>query len=304
MNHDRRIIRSMSFVPAHDEESIFAAADTGLDAIGMDLEDLTPREQKARAREIFPSVAERLAARGIIVMARTNARGEGQEEDIAAIVCPELHCVNTPKTESAEDVSYVARLLDAAEASAGRAAGSVHIRPVIETAKGVKFAYEIASASDRVTYMGGVAGSQWGDLGATVGVIQTYDGTESHYLRSKVLMDVRAAGVRFPIGGGTLARRDREGFRAFTVENKCIGYTGAYCPPTRDLVEVVNDVFTPTAEEISEWQHLLPILVKARDEGMVAFRAEGRTMDTASIGWITDKLELASRLGLGAAPVP
>lgn len=300
MNHDRRIIRSMSFVPAHDEESIFAAAETGLDAIGMDLEDLTPRDQKQHARDIFPSVARRLSELGIVVMARTNALGEGQEEDIEAIVCPELHCINTPKSESAAEIEQTSKLIDAAEASAGLDVGAIHIRPVIETAKGVRFAYEIASASDRVCYMGGVAGTQWGDLGATVGVWQSFDGTESHYLRSKVLMDVRAAGVRFPIGGGSLARKDREGFRAFTVENKCIGYTGAYCAPSKALVAVVNDVFTPTADEIAEYEHLLPILVEAREAGMIAFRAEGRTMDTASIGWITEKLELAGRLGLRA----
>lgn len=298
MTNDRRIIRSMSFVPAHDEEAIFAAAETGLDAIGMDLEDLTPRDQKPHAREIFPSVAKRLSERGIVVMARTNALGEGQEEDVEAIVCPELHCLNTPKTESAAEIEQTAALLDKAEEAAGLAVGYTHIRPVIETAKGVRFAYEIASASERVTYMGGVAGSQWGDLGATVGVVQTHDGVESLYLRSKVLMDVRAAGVRFPVGGGTMARRDREGFRAFTVENKSIGYTGAYCPPTRELVEVVNDVFTPTAEEIEEYEYLVPLLEEAVAAGSVAFKVDGRTMDTASLGWIREKLDLVSRLGL------
>lgn len=300
MNHDLRIIRSMSFVPAHDEESIFEAAETGLDAIGMDLEDLTPRDDKPYAREIFPSVAKRLAEKGIIVMARVNALGEGQEEDIEAIMCPELHCINTPKTESGDEVAQTSKLIDAAEAAAGLPAGQIHIRPVIETAKGVRFAYDIASASKRVAYMGGVAGTQWGDLGATIGVIE-FDGSESHYLRSKVVMDVRAAGVRFPIGGGAIADKSLESFKAFTIQNKHLGYTGSYVAPDADLVAVVNEVFTPTADEIATYEHLLPILLQARDEGKIAFRAEGRTMDTASIGWITEKLELARRLGLTTA---
>ena len=47
--------------------------------------------------------------------------------------------------------------------------GYTLVRPVIETAMGVKNAYEIAAASPRVAYMGGVSGSMWGDLGASIG---------------------------------------------------------------------------------------------------------------------------------------
>ena len=50
---------------------------------------------------------------------------------------------------------------------------------------------------DRITYMGGVAGGFWGDLGDTVGCIVGPDGDESHYIRSKVIIDVRSAGRKF-----------------------------------------------------------------------------------------------------------
>src|SRR5437588_4734659 len=44
--NEPRIIRTMGFVPAHEEDKILASVDSGLDAIGMDMEDLTPRSGK------------------------------------------------------------------------------------------------------------------------------------------------------------------------------------------------------------------------------------------------------------------
>jgi citrate lyase subunit beta/citryl-CoA lyase len=182
------IIRTLVFVAAYDEEIVQRAAESGADAVCLDMEDLTPESLKPRAREVFAPLARDLAAAGVAVMARTNRLDSGHcEADLDAIVGADLHCVNIPKTESAADVVEFCRLLGKAEATNGVAAGTTLVRPVIETAAGVKWAYEIAAASERITYMGGVAGGYWGDLGASVGVIPSDDGVESLFLRSKVL---------------------------------------------------------------------------------------------------------------------
>jgi len=299
MPSDPRIVRTLAFVPAHDEDVVLRAADVGLDALGLDLEDSTPGPGKRRAREIFRTVATEIAARGVLVMARTNGFAGGAcEADLDALMCPELHALNIPKAESAEDVLRFCALLEKAEAAHGIAVGSVLVRPVIETARGVRAAFEIASASPRVTYMGGVAGGFWGDLGATVGLIMSELGTESLYPRSKVIIDVRAAGVRFPVGGGSVATDDPALVRRFAVENKHLGYTGSFVPPRRDVVEIVNDVFSPTSEELSEWAAVLPVLEAARAEGTVVVTIDGRMYDTAGIARVRDQLALAARLGL------
>ncbi len=299
MSSDPRVVRTLAFVAAHDEEAILRAAGTGLDALGLDLEDSTPGPGKARAREIFRAMATEIAARGVLVMARTNGFRDGAcEADLDALMCPELHALNIPKAESAEDVLRFCALLDKAEAAHGIPAGSVLVRPVIETARGVRAAYEIAAASPRVTYMGGVAGGFWGDLGATVGLIMSELGTESLYLRSKVLIDVRAAGVRFPVGGGSVATEDPSLVRRFASENKHLGYTGSFVPPRRDVVEIVNSVFTPTREELAEWAAVLPRLEAARAEGTVVEVIDGKMYDTAGIARVRDQLDLAARVGL------
>lgn len=293
-----RIIRSLAFVPAHDEDAIFTAAGAGLDAVVLDFEDSTPRADKPAARAGFADVARKLVEQGVVVMARANGLGHGAEEDLEAIVGAELHCLNLPKVESADQVKEYDRLLGWAEVANGVAEGSTFMRPVIETAAGIKWAYEIASASPRVEYMGGVAGTRWGDFGATLGLIESPDAMETFYLRSKIVVDVRAAGARFPIGGGPTFRKDLDWIRTFTMQNKHLGYTGSYTLAQPEIVAVVNEVYTPTKFEIAEYLELVPELEIAEAEGKVAYSSGPRIMDTAALPWLREKLALARRLGL------
>jgi citrate lyase subunit beta/citryl-CoA lyase len=299
VDHRPRVVRTLAFVEAHDEDAILAAADSGVDALGLDLEDLTPGPAKARAREIFRAMAVEIAARGVLVMARVNGFANGAcEADLDAVLCPELHCLNVPKASSAGDVERFCGLLDAAERAHGLPAGAILVRPVIETAQGVRNAYEIAAASDRVAYMGGVTGGFWGDLGASVGMILSPSAHESLYLRSKVLIDVRCAGVPFPVGGGATATPDPAAIRAFAEENKHLGYTGSFVRPRREVVDIVHDVFTPSAAELAEWQAVLPTLEAARAEGTIVVMIDGKMYDAAGIERVQAQLDLARRLGL------
>src|ERR671910_529578 len=105
----------------------------------------------------------------MLVFVRTNGLADGMAAaDLEAVVSPDVHCVSLPKAEQAAEVVEFDSLLGAAEARKGVPFGSTRIRPVVETAMGVKNAYEIAADSPRVAYMGGVSGGTWGDLGASL----------------------------------------------------------------------------------------------------------------------------------------
>jgi citrate lyase subunit beta/citryl-CoA lyase len=299
MDNPARIIRSLVFVPAHDAERIRQAAANGMDAICLDLEDLTPRPDKQAARRLFPSIASELAGLGTTVFARTNGlAGGAAAADLEAIVCPELHCVSIPKAEGAGEVSEFCAILAEVEASKGLPDGYTLVRPIIETAIGVRCAFEIASASSRVAYMGGVAGGWWGDLSSSLGYIPTPTGEETRYVRSKVLVDVRAAGVPFPIGGGMTSSSEVDDARAFALENKQLGYNGVHCSAGAAVVAAVNEVFTPTAEEIEGWLRLIPELEQAEREGVTATRIGSTTLDLAGLAKVRQQLDLARRLGL------
>jgi citrate lyase subunit beta/citryl-CoA lyase len=176
--------------------------------------------------------------------------------------------------------------------------GRTLLRPVVETAQGVRLAYEIATASPRVAYMGGVSGGEMGDLGASIGFEQTEHGRETFYLRSKVLIDVRAAGVAFPIGGYTTSRTDVDSVRAFSVENRELGYNGVMCPNSPAVVQAVNEVFTPSKERIEAWLRILPALEEAERSGATATWVDGKHLDLIGLVRIREQLALARRFGV------
>ena len=113
-----------------------------------------------------------------------------------------------------------------------------------------------------------------------------------------MLVDVRAAGVPFPIGGGTLGSADPDDLRAYALENKVLGYDGFHCAPTAEAVRIVNEVFTPTRAEIDAWLAVLPALEQAEHDGLTATELDGVFYDLAGLAKVRRQLDLARRLDL------
>ena len=173
-------------------------------------------------------------------------------EDLQAVTGPHLYCVMLPKVQSPADVVEVDNLLKHFERRESMEVGRIFIDPALETAQGIRQSYEIAIASPRVAHMG-ASGGKGGDTARSIGFQWTPEGIETLYLRSKVLVDVRAAGIPYPMSGGWMDVHDLDGLRASAQEAKRLGYTGMHLiHPSH--VPVVNEVFTPTDEEVNRWQ--------------------------------------------------
>ena len=230
-------------------------------------------------------------------MARINPGME--KEDLDAVVGEELHCAQISKAGSEQDVVAFTQLLQELEKQRGLRDGHTLVRPVIETAAGVKWAYEIASASPRVTYMGGVHGSRIGDLGVSLGYRNTDTGVESYYVRAKVLVDVRAVGVPYPIGGG--GGKDK---RAAAVLARDMGYQGMHASAhfsiegVRENLEMLHAVFTPPVEDVKRWLELMPELEAAQREGTILIQTRHGTFDTTFLKTMREEVALAQRLGI------
>jgi citrate lyase subunit beta/citryl-CoA lyase len=292
------LIRTLVFVGGHDPDRIRSIAESGPDAVCIDLEDSTPVRFKDQARAGFRDAAKVIASAGAYVFARTNVPSAGMADDLEACMCPELHCLSVPKVESAPEVVDFVAMVEDAEQRHGLAAGSVLVRPIIETAQGVRMAYDIAAASPRVAYLGGVEGGVFGDLGGQLGYQQTDTGAETMYLRSKILIDVRAAGVPFPIGGGTTARKDSEGARAFAAENRMLGYSGVHCGTTPEMIAASNEVFTPSREDLDGWLEIMPTLEAAEAEGLHVAHVGNKVYDLIGLIRVREQLVLARKLGI------
>ena len=145
------------------------------------------------------------------------------------------------------------------------------IQCLIESALGLERAFEIATSHERV------AGISLGeaDLSADLGV---GDETGLLYARSRIVSAARAA---------ALPRRSRACTRSSTISMDCavlpkqekLGFVGrSTIHPSQ--VPVVNDVFTPTEEEVSEAEGLLGRL--GNEEGAFVLE-DGRFVDRAVV---------------------
>ena len=167
-------LRSMLFVPADSERKLVKGLASPADALILDLEDAVAAPRKADARAAAAAfIAEHAARLSAQLYVRINPLDSGLAmHDLAAVVVPGIAGIMVPKTNSADDVRRVAFCLDALEARAGIAAGTVRIVPVAtETAPAM---LTMASFTHDVPRLAGIT---WGaeDLSAAIGAISNRD---------------------------------------------------------------------------------------------------------------------------------
>jgi citrate lyase subunit beta / citryl-CoA lyase len=289
-----RPLRSVLFVPGHRQRWIAPARASGADGIIFDLEDAVPVAEIKAARSVVREAIEVNGASGPALIVRVGPAGsEALDADLDAVVCAGLAGVAVPLVSTAEEIKAVAGRLDELEAERGIPVGSTVIWPIVETALAARFAFEIASASDRVAYMGGGTSRQ-GDIARSLGFVWSAAGSETMMLRSWVLLNVRAAGVPFPVSGMWSVIDDLAGLRAFAEQSRSLGYAGLMAiHPTH--IPVINEVFTPTSEEIERWEEVIRTMREAQADGIGAIRMYGQLVDEADIKTAEVGLEYARR---------
>ncbi len=290
-------IRTELFVPGNNEDWMRKAPKYGADALILDLEDSVPPENKPEARTLVRKMVKELGEAGQTLVVRVNRLETGLTgEDLEAVAGPHLYCVMLPKVQGAADVVEVDNLLKHFERRQGMEIGQILIDPALETAQGIRQAYEIATASPRVAHMG-ASGGKGGDTARSIGFQWTPEGLETLFLLSKVLVDVRAAGIPYPMTGGWMGIHDLDGLRASAQQARRLGYTGMHLiHPTH--VPVVNEVFTPTAEEVKQWQGLIEAMEERRTQGGAAVTYDGDMVDIAHEETARTMLALAREIGV------
>jgi len=267
--------RSLLFVPASSEKFFAKAKDSPADTLIFDLEDAVAPERKPAARETLKEV---LRDPGFSRFERT-VRINGLDtpwflDDVLAMVEAGADGLVVPKTNAAESILFVDRLVSLAEQRCGRVVGSVVLLPLIEQPEAIGNAFAIARSTKRI---GGIAFGH-GDFSAAMGIkaAPSVDGIVLH-ARCQVVMAAKAAGVT-PIDNVYLDIPDVEGLTAETRQGKQLGYEGKACiHPTQ--VAPVNAVYTPTAEEVAYARDLIFAFEQAVAEGKGAVAFRGRMID-------------------------
>jgi citrate lyase subunit beta/citryl-CoA lyase len=290
-------LRSLLFVPGNKAAWMEKAPQYGADALILDLEDSVPHPDKATARTLVRQAIETLSARGQTLYVRVNALETNMTgDDLNAIVGAGLRGLLPPKVETADDVSQLDTLLAYFEHREGLTPGSIELIPTLETAKGIRNAYEIALASPRVASIAGGAG-KGGDTNRSLGYRWTREGVETLFIRSKVLLDARAAGIQYPLVASWFDVGDRDGLIADAQRNRQLGFSGMLLiHPSH--VAPVNHIFTPSVEELAYYRGLLDAMEKAEQQGTAAVAYQGAMVDIAMVKTAQQMLEFAQAVGV------
>ena len=308
---DAKPIRTIIFVPGSEEDEVHRSAGYGADAVAIDLEEpRTPfsEDERIRARGALRAFFDGPAGADGTPrwFVRVQPPRTGQTlKDLRAVLGPTLAGVLLPKIDGPEDVYRLDSLLTCLEAELELPTGSTVVYPILETAPALRLAYDIAVASPRVHYMGGAV-SRFGDIHQALGYRWTPEGHETLFLRSKVLLDARAAGIRYPISGmWGGATDDVEGLRRWANELRDLGYFGMMLGDPAH-VPIVNEIFRPSTEEIAYWQDLDRLGREAEsrtaDGSPVRYgdvnQGEGHIVHAAHVGSARQNLTWARDLGL------
>jgi len=288
-------IRSALYVPAHRPDYLAKADSRGADAVILDLEDSVAESARDRAVEAASHwIASRQNPLAPIVIVRINALTTNRlHAEIMKVASANLTAVQVPKVESPGDIRAVSEFLGYAEGAGGLEYGRIRIWPLLESAVAIRRTAKLARSSRRIAYMGAGA-AEGGDLARSVGFRWTSSTSESYTIRSQVLLDVRAAGVANPMSGVFTDIDDVDGLHRFAVQNRDLGYEGMMVIHPRH-VEVVNAVFGPTDEQLSEAEEIVAAVKQAEDSGDGAVTVRGKMVDEAHAKTARTLLQRAGR---------
>lgn len=286
----QRLRRSRIYLPGNRPRMIQKGPHLGADAVILDLEDSVSPEEKDAARILVARAIEALDFGESEVMVRINPIHAGGLVDLPVVLASGPDAIVVPKCESRDDVLAVENAINQNHPSK-----PVAILPMIETAKGILNAYEVAGASamvDAITF-GGEDFTQ--DIGAT----RTKEGKEIFWGRSMLVIAAKAAGVQ-ALDTVFSDLKDEEGLRRDTKEIKEMGFDGrAAVHPAQ--IEIIHEVFTPTERELQQAVNVKRAAEKARRQGSGVAVVNGKMIDKPIIQRAEKILRISELLDM---PVP
>jgi citrate lyase subunit beta/citryl-CoA lyase len=247
-----RARRSCLTVPGDDERKLAKAAQLDVDELILDLEDAVAADRKAAARECVARALAELEWRAPTVAVRVN-RGSADDLELVREARPTV--VVLPKVESPDEVAGL----------------PVPVEAQIETALGLVECERIAAAPGLEALILGP-----GDLAASLGVPALTIGAGAHVEHAlvRVLVAARAFGLA-AIDGPYPVLDDAAGLRESAQRSRALGYDGKWCIHPAQ-VEVCNDVYAPTPEEIERAHRILAVEGVARLDGEMVDEANRR----------------------------
>lgn len=258
--------RSWLYVPGHRQERVDKALASGADAVVVDLEDAVPADQKGTAREnvlaLLAAPAGTVTRPQLWVRVNDPTQLDGRD-DVAALSGAPVDGLRVPRVDDPAVVHDVAERT------------GLPLQLLLENARGLSRALELAGAHDRVCGIGlGEA-----DLAADL-LVDTDVGLS--WARGAVVVASRAAGLGSPVQSVWTDIADLGGLRRSSVVGRAMGFFGRSVVHPRQIA-VVHEVYTPTAAEIEDARAVVRTAQEAAGGEVAVLDGHGRFVDPAVV---------------------
>ncbi len=285
--------RSWLFAPGDSERKMEKAVAGPADIVIFDLEDAVAEVEKPKARAMVAAfLADHSQNRERLWVRINPLRGPHALLDLAAVVAARPGGIMLPKSRGRADVELLDHYLTALEVATKIERGTIKVIVLVtETAEGMFTTGSYAGAPRLVAMTWGAE-----DLADAVGASENRneDGTYAftyQLARSLCLLGASAAGVDAieTIHGDF---RDEAGLRKRAVQMRRAGYRGMLAIHPAQ-VEVINEAFTPSAEELASAQEIVDLFAAHPHAGTIGHK--GVMLDRPSLARARAVLALAMR---------
>ena len=253
------VLRSMLFVPGHNERLLNSASRSNADAVILDLEDsVQPANNKQVARDTIQANVSQGLFNKFDVFARVNDRESGHLlKDVHQLTIEGIKGFVYPKAVTGQDIYFFDKLLETIEAEKNFPKGTYKIVPLIETAAAVLNAQDICQASDRVVAI--AFGCE--DFVSDLEGVHDHEGQSLRTPRALIAMAARANGV-IPIDTVHINVHDLEGLEKNVKLARLLGFEGMLILHPKEI-ELAHRYFSPSEQEVADAREMLKMAEEA-----------------------------------------
>jgi citrate lyase subunit beta/citryl-CoA lyase len=288
-----KLRRSLLYVPGNMPGMLQNIPVFEADGVMIDLEDAVPLVEKDAARLLARNFLHSYQNRNKEMFVRINPLDTPYAAADLREILPALpDGIRLPKAENPELVERLDTLLTEQEEKLHLAIGHFKIIPSIESAQGVLNCVETARASSRIVAL--AFGAE--DYTASMEIDRTRTGEELFSARTQVVWAAKAAGVQ-AIDTIFSDVNDMEALRAETALIKRLGFTGKSLVNPRQI-EVIHEVFRPTADEIQNAVEVMEAIKRAREMGTGVISLKGKMVDAPVVTRAARTLRTAVAFGM------
>lgn len=257
------LMRSLMYVPAHNQKLLDSATRRDADVLLLDLEDSVPVFDKQLARDNIKTFVQRDDLNGKLIFPRINDRESGELlRDLTQLTIEGVDGFLYPKSTKGEDIYFVGKLLETIEYEKHIPIGTFKLMALIETAGAVVNIREICTACpDRLVAV--VFGCE--DYVTNTRGKHDDAGQSIFYARNAIVNAARFAGI-LPIDTVHIKVHDLEDLEKEVILGKNLGFEGMSVLNPKEL-PIIHKYYSPSEEEVTWASEMVELAEEAVREG-------------------------------------